>query len=69
MLAVMRYSNGNKFAMTIIEYLIEKNANWFDSFFEIKDMLDDETYNKLIEKYPNQYQNSLVKQNAKKYNI
>jgi hypothetical protein len=70
-LAGMRYQNGNKFAMPIIEYLIGKNANWFEPNlpFDIKDMLDDETYKKLIEKYPKQYQNSLAKQKAKKYNI
>lgn len=72
-LAIMRYKNGNKFAMSIIEYLIGKNANWFyydqDLIINIKDILDDETYNKLIKKYPKQYQNSLVKQKANKYNL
>ncbi|MCK9416482.1 ankyrin repeat domain-containing protein [Candidatus Dojkabacteria bacterium] len=73
MLAIMRYKNGNRFAMSIIEYLIEKGANWFyyksNLIIDIKDILDAETYNKLIEKYQKQYQNSLVKQKAKKYNI
>jgi hypothetical protein len=73
MLAVMRHKNGGEFAMQIIEYLIEKYANWFyceqNLIIDIEDLLDDETYNDLIKKYPNQYQNSLMKKKSIKYNI
>lgn len=73
MLAIMRYKNGNKIAISIIEYLLEKNANWFycepNLTIDIKDLLDSKTYNRLIEKYPKQYQKSLIKLKAKKYNI
>lgn len=68
-LAAIRHTNGNKSAMSIMEYLIENDANWFNDEVELVNLLNDEDANKLIEKYPKQYHISLMKQKAKKYNI